>query len=69
MLEPLENYSIAKFHNDDLIADYGGFNYPSSLGAMIPKVFSITGILIITFLRKRVKMLSCYRQEIFVLSI
>ncbi|MCH2223610.1 MAG: ATP-binding protein [Crocinitomicaceae bacterium] len=37
VLEPLENYSIAKFHNDDLIADYGGFNYPSSLGAMIPK--------------------------------
>lgn len=37
VLEPLERYSIAKFHRGRLITNYGGFNYPSTHKAMVPK--------------------------------
>jgi signal transduction histidine kinase len=30
VLEPLENYSIAKYHNGKLVVNYGSFTYPST---------------------------------------
>ncbi|MBL1279996.1 MAG: GHKL domain-containing protein [Fluviicola sp.] len=36
VLESLESYSIARFHNKRLVTKYGGFNYPSSPGVMLP---------------------------------
>lgn len=37
VLESLESYSIARYHNKRLITKYGSFNYPSSPGVMTPK--------------------------------
>ncbi|MBB79301.1 MAG: hypothetical protein CL844_09910 [Crocinitomicaceae bacterium] len=36
VFEPLESYSIVKYHNGRMITKYGGFNYPSSYNFMIP---------------------------------
>lgn len=41
VLEPLEAYSIAKYHENRLVTRYGKFNYPSSQKVMVPAV--ITG--------------------------
>lgn len=34
VFESLENYSIAKYHNNRLVAKYGRFNYPSTILAL-----------------------------------
>ena len=36
VLEPLESYSIAKYHEGRMITKYGSFNYPSSHNVMLP---------------------------------
>lgn len=36
VFESLEAYSIAKYHDGQLVTKYGGFNYPSSHRAMVP---------------------------------
>lgn len=36
VLEPLESYSIAKYHDGRMITKYGSFNYPSSHNVMLP---------------------------------
>ncbi len=38
VLEPLESYSIAKYHKGRLVNRYGSFNYPSAAGVMLPFV-------------------------------
>ncbi len=42
-LETLENYSIAKFHDNHLVTKYGDFNYPSAPTAMKPSWFKRSG--------------------------
>ncbi|MFT5859255.1 MAG: two-component system nitrogen regulation sensor histidine kinase NtrY [Flavobacteriaceae bacterium] len=43
VLETLEAYSVAKFHNGRLVTKYGEFNYPSSHTAMVPKELKSKG--------------------------
>jgi two-component system nitrogen regulation sensor histidine kinase NtrY len=43
VLERLEAYSIAKYHNGRLVTKYGDFNYPSSHHAILPKTIKKEG--------------------------
>lgn len=43
VLEPLEAYSIAKYHESRLVTRYGNFNYPSSQKVMIPSIIQGKG--------------------------
>ncbi len=43
VLETLESYSVAKFHNGRLVTKYGEFNYPSSHTAMVPNDLKTKG--------------------------
>lgn len=38
VLEPLESYSIAKYHEGKLLTRYGSFNYPSSASVLTPSI-------------------------------
>jgi len=50
VFESLETYSIAKYHNNDLVTKYGAFNYPSLLsengGFLVIAIRLIMGILV-----------------------
>lgn len=43
VLETLEAYSIAKYHDGKLVTKYGDFNYPSSHLAMVPSTIGKSG--------------------------
>lgn len=43
VLEPLENYSIAKYHNGRLLTNYGEFNFPISIKIMFEDKSVSTG--------------------------
>lgn len=43
VIETLEAYSVAKYHNGRLVTKYGEFNYPSSHTAMVPKELKSKG--------------------------
>lgn len=43
VLETLEAYSIAKYHDGRLVTKYGSFNYPSAHRAMVPTHIKSTG--------------------------
>ena len=43
VLESLEAYSIAKYHDGRLVTKYGDFNYPSSHQAMVPASIGTKG--------------------------
>jgi len=43
VLESIENYSIAKYHNNRLSTKYGAFHYPSSYDVILPNNFKKSG--------------------------
>lgn len=43
VLESIENYSIAKYHNNQLTTKYGAYHYPSSYTVILPKSLKQSG--------------------------